>query len=88
MSKIAKRRWDKMSASERREFALMMVRARRASTTITMAPEAMKRARASLRLTQRELAAKLKVHPISVARWEGGARGISERTADAMRQLL
>jgi DNA-binding XRE family transcriptional regulator len=48
----------------------------------------MKQARAYLGLTQKELAVKLGAHSISVARWETGARGISEPFATLVQRLL
>jgi ribosome-binding protein aMBF1 (putative translation factor) len=63
-------------------------RATAASATASMTPKAVKDARAALGLTQKGLAVALAKHPISVARWEGGARGISQEIAARVRQLL
>jgi plasmid maintenance system antidote protein VapI len=41
-----------------------------------------------LGLTQVELAAQLNVHPVSVARWETGARRISDNVANRVERLL
>jgi len=86
MSRLARQRWSKVSGEGRRQFALKMVEARRKSPR--MSREEMKRARTDLGLTQKELSAECGVHPITVARWEAGVRGISERAAARVQHLL
>jgi DNA-binding transcriptional regulator YiaG len=91
MAGAAERRWLKTSVAERRRYALKMVEARRERRTQNaqrMSPDELKRARTVLGLTQKRLAAKLGMHPITVARWESGARGISERIAKRVQRLL
>ena len=52
-----------------------------------MTPTGLKRIRRELGLTQRELAALLGVGRIAVARWETGARGISEPVARLVQRI-
>lgn len=60
-----------------------------------MTPQLLKAARAGLNLTQSELAAAAKVHPKSIAYWEGSKRptmpdranGIAPKITDALAAL-
>lgn len=52
-----------------------------------MTPAALKRIRRELGLTQQELAALVGVGRIAVARWETGARGISEPIARLVQRI-
>jgi DNA-binding transcriptional regulator YiaG len=96
MARAAERRWRRTSVEERQRYAAKMVEARRAADAakamVEKAPQMnraeMKQARTDLDLTQKELAAKLGMHPVTVARWETGARGISEPIATLVRRLL
>jgi DNA-binding transcriptional regulator YiaG len=49
--------------------------------------EKLKRIRKRLALTQVELAVELGVHPITVAKWETGARGIAEPIAKLVMRI-
>lgn len=53
-----------------------------------MTADELRRARALLRLTQSELAAKLGMHANSIARMERGELTISPRTAAGVRMIL
>lgn len=53
-----------------------------------MTPTGLKRIRRELALTQAELAALLGVGRVAVARWEAGARKISEPVARLIQRIL
>jgi len=53
-----------------------------------MTPSAVKRLREQLGLTQPELAKEIGVHPITVSRWETGARSIPEPVAKLLQRML
>ncbi|MCI0408898.1 MAG: helix-turn-helix domain-containing protein [Acidobacteria bacterium] len=52
-----------------------------------MTPTDLKRIRRQLGLTQEELARRLGVHAVTVARWEADMRGIPEPTARLIRMI-
>ena len=52
-----------------------------------MTPEELKRRRATLRLSQVELAALLHVDPMTVSKWERGVHRIPESAALALQHL-
>ena len=52
-----------------------------------MTPTALRKLRGRLGLTQSKFAALLGVHPITLAKWEGGTRGMSATTKRLLRVL-
>lgn len=53
-----------------------------------MTPQALKDARKTLGLTQADLATAVGVHPVTVAKWEGGVHAIPPPAAKLIERLV
>jgi DNA-binding transcriptional regulator YiaG len=68
-------RWERDKAPPTEAELLLLKHVHDTAVTPLRTPQELFEARKTLGLTQVELAARLGVHPITVSRWENGARG-------------